>query len=146
MDRKPGGARQGEHMSTQRAPAGRALRYLPLLGAALLAGCGSSGAASNHSVAGVKAAGQQFLTDLQHNRYSDACEAFTAKASASLTREPGGCVGSLPYLYSVLGGQLGKWFDHVLPNIQLQGDAALFQGVVQARYEHGRWHLENNVW
>ena len=81
-------------------------------------------------MAGVRAAGQQFLADLQHRHYSQACDAFTAKARASLDREPGGCVGSLPYLYSVLGGQLGKWFDRVLPNIQVQGDTAVFGGMV----------------
>jgi hypothetical protein len=137
----------GEHVGVQRASTGRAARYLPLLFAASLAGCGSSGATGNpRSVAGVTEAAQQFRADLQPGHYSEACEAFTATARASLATEPGGCAGSLPQLYAVLGKELDQWFNRVLPSIQVQGDAALYNGNVQARYEHGRWHFENNVW
>jgi hypothetical protein len=121
------------------------LRYLPLL-AAILAGCGSSGPAGDHSVAGLNAAAQQLPVDLQHGRYDEACEAFTAKARASLAREPGGCAGDLRLTYAFLGGQLDRWFNRVLPRIQVQGDTALFDGKVQARYEDGRWRLEDDVW
>jgi hypothetical protein len=135
-------------VGTQRASAGRAAGYLPLLVAAILAGCGSSGPgpAGDRSVAGVQAAAQQFVTDLRAGHYSKACDAFTAKARASLAREPGGCAGSLPYLFLVLGRQLDRWFIKVLPNIQVQGDSALFRGTVYARYENGRWRLEGGVW
>jgi hypothetical protein len=127
-------------------------RYLPLLVAASIAGCGSSGPgssgpASDHSGAGVKAAGQEFVADVDGGHYSEACEAFTAKARASLAKEPGGCTGALPRLDLVLGKELQVWFTRVLPHIQVQGDTALSRhGVVEARYEHGRWHLESDVW
>lgn len=146
-----GGARQRENAwIKQRALARPAGWYLPLAVAAALVGCGSSssgpGRAGEHSVAGVKAAGQQFLTDLQSGHYSEACKAFTAAARASLAKEPLGCAGTVPYFFQTLNPQLSRWFARVLPKIQVQGNTALFKGVVEARYEQGRWHLENAIW
>ena len=135
-------------MARERASTLRAARYPPLLLAGVLAGCGSSGPgpSGDHSAAGVAAASRQFLADLQRGHYSEACEAFTAKARASMVREPGGCTGVLPYFFPILGGQLGSWLENVLPKLQVQGDTAVFNGRVHARYEGGRWHLENSVW
>jgi hypothetical protein len=97
-------------------------------------------------VAGVQAAGQQFSAALQVAHYSEACEAFTAKALASLAKEPGGCPGVLPSFYLRLSPELQRWLTRALPNIQVQGNTALYRGVVEARYEHGRWHFENSIW
>jgi hypothetical protein len=132
----------------QRAAAGRATRYLPLL-AVILAGCGSSGpasGASSDSVAGVQQAGQRLLTDLQAGHYSEACEAFTATARASFAGGPGGCASALPSLYGALHGELDRWASQVLPTIQVEGDTALFDDNVQARFEQGRWRFETDVW
>lgn len=129
----------------RRASARRAVRCLPLL-AAIIAGCGSSGPAGKHSVAGVDAAAQQFVANLQPGHYGDACKVFTATAQASMARAPGGCASALPRYYLLLAPDLNQWFTHVLPNIQVQGDTALFHHMVQARYEHGTWHLENAIW
>lgn len=123
--------------------------YLPFLVAAGLAGCGSSGPgpAGDPTAAGVRAAGTQFVADLEAGRYTEACEAFTAKARASLDREPGGCAGILPRFYPLLSTELNRWYTRELPTEKVQGTTAVdFQGVVQARYEGGRWHLEGDVW
>ena len=130
--------------------AARTARYAAAVAAAVLvlAGCGSSsvGLAGQRSAVGVGAAAREFAANLEAAHYAAACEAFTAHALASLKREPGHCNGSVGYLFSVLAGQLNKWMAHVLPQVQVQGDVAVWRGVVQARYEHGRWHLENAVW
>jgi hypothetical protein len=97
-------------------------------------------------VAGVKAEGQHFLAALQARNYSEACEALTATSRASFAREPGGCPGTVPGLYLRLSTVLSRWFNRVLPKIQVRGDTALYHGVVEARYEHGGWHLENRIW
>jgi hypothetical protein len=96
-------------------------------------------------VAGVQTAGEQFIAALQAGDYDAACETFTAKALVSLNKERGGCAGVLPTLYLRLGTQIQKWASVELPKIQVQGDSALSGREVQARYEHGRWHLEDSV-
>jgi len=135
-------------VSMKRSSAGRAAAFLPIVVAASLAGCGSSAPlpTSNHTVVGVKAEAEQFLADLQNHRYKEACEAFTAHVQAGLAKEPGGCAVSLPRLYLLLGGELSRWYTHTLPKVVVQGDTALARGVLQGRYENGRWHLAGDVW
>ncbi len=130
----------------RRASAGRAARYLLPILAAGLAGCGSgsSGPASNHSAAGVQAAVEEFSTDMSAANFSKACEALTASARAGLGGRD--CVDSLPRDYLLLGGELHKWLRVVAPDVRVQGDLAAYLGVIQARYEGGRWHVEDSVW
>ena len=136
-------------MSMQPASTTRALRYLPLLVLVLLAGCGSSqsgGDAGKPGVAGVEAAARNFVTNVQSAHYKEACEGFTAQAQAILKREePGGCLGSLPFLYGALSGQVNKWFEKVLPKLEIQGNVARVRKVVYARYEHGQWRVETSI-
>ena len=139
-------------MGTHHASARRATRYLPLILAGSLAGCGSSGSsgssdpASSHSVAGVEAAARELLADVAASRYDKACEAFTATARAELDRARGGCPETLLFARPFLARQLGATFRSVLRDGQITGDTVLYRGNVQARYEHNRWHFENDVW
>ncbi len=133
-------------MRAQHAAARCAAFLLPLL-AGVLIGCGSSaGEAGDRSVAGVRAAAEQFVADIRADHSSEACETFTAQARTDLLREPGGCVGSIRLLYLFLSKELNRWLTRVLPHITIQGDAAMFEGQVEALYEGGRWHLENHIW
>jgi hypothetical protein len=136
-------------MSMQPASTTRALRYLPLLVLVLLAGCGSSqsgGDAGKPGVAGVEAAARNFVTNVQSAHYKEACEGFTAQAQAILKREePGGCLGSLPFLYGALSGQVNKFFEKVVPKLEVREGQARLRKIVYAHYEHGRWHLETAI-
>jgi hypothetical protein len=136
-------------MGTHHASARRATRYLPLILAGILAGCGSSGSsdpASSHSVAGVEAAARELLADVAASRYDKACEAFTATARAALDKARGGCPETLLFARPFLARQLGATFRSLLRDPQITGDTVLYRGNVQARYEHNRWHFENDVW
>jgi hypothetical protein len=136
-------------MSMQAASTSRARRYLPLLVLVAIAGCGSSqsgGDAGKRSVAGVEAAARSFVENVQSAKYRQACEVFTAESQAILKREePGGCVGSLAFLYGALSGQVNKWFEKVLPKLEIQGNVARVRKVVYARYEHGQWRVETSI-
>jgi hypothetical protein len=81
---------------------------------------------------------------------------FTAESLAILKREePGGCLGTIAYLYAALSGQVSKWFEHVAPRLEVAGDVARIRTCVPkttkcvekvyARYEHGQWHLETSI-
>jgi hypothetical protein len=129
----------------RRASPGRAAACLAVL-ALLTAGCGSSGPAADHSAAGVRAASLQLVADIKARDYNAACEAFTDEALVSLNKEPRGCPATIPYFYLLLGGNLNRWYTGVLPYIQVHDGTAYFAGKVQARYEHGRWRLENDIW
>jgi len=123
-------------------------RYLPLLVLVVLAGCGSqsAGEAGKPSRAGVEAAARSFVTNVQSAHYREACEAFTAESQAILKREePGGCLGSLAFLYGALSGQVSKFFEKILPKLEIRGGVARVGKVVYARYEHGRWHVETSI-
>jgi len=135
-----------ERVSVQRASAGPMARFLALLLAIALAGCGSSDPAGSHSAAGVKAAAREFAADVRAGRFSAACEGITAGARAELNRMQGGCPGATEYYYLFLRGEFGNWLQRVLPNIQVEGETAVYEGRVEARYEQGRWRLENTVW
>jgi hypothetical protein len=133
-------------MSGRRASVGAVTLCLALLLVVVLAGCGSSDPAGDHSAAGVNAAAREFLADVTARRYSQACEVMTSAALAELNRQQGQCPGATEYYDLALHGQLGNWFQRVLPNLQVNGDAAEFEGRVEARYERGRWRLESSVW
>jgi hypothetical protein len=152
-------------MGMQPASTTRARRYLPMLVFVVVAGCGSSqsaGDAGKRSVAGVEAAARKFVTNVQSAHYREACEGFTAQAQASLQREePGGCLGTIAYLYGALGGQVNKFFESVLPKLEVHGDVASITYCAQprgkpasarkcvsqvyARYEHGQWRVETAI-
>jgi hypothetical protein len=130
-----------------------------LLVLVLLAGCGSSqsgGDASKRSVAGVEAAARRFVANVQGAHYPEACAMFTAQSQAILKREePGGCLGTIAYLYAALSGQVNKWFQGVLPRLEVAGNVARTRTCVPktgkclekvyARYEHGQWHIETAI-
>jgi len=86
------------------------------------------------------------LADVEANRYSEACEALTATARAAMVDEPGGCPMTLLRAKPFLVKQLATRFGAIYRKGQITGDAVLYNGVVQARYEHGRWRFENDVW
>jgi hypothetical protein len=148
-------------MSMQLAATTRPRRYLPLVVLVVLAGCGSSqpaGDASKPSLAGAEAAARTFVTNVQSARYHEACEAFTAQAQAILKREePGGCLGTIAFLYGALAGQVTKFFEKTLPKLEIQGGVARVRRcvppqapvkcteVVYERYEHGQWHVETAI-
>ena len=136
-------------MSMQPASTTRARRYLPLLVLVLLAGCGSSqsgGDASKRSVAGVEAAARRFVANVQGAHYPEACAMFTAQSQAILKREePGGCLGTIAYLYAALSGQVNKFFEKVVPKLEVREGQARLRKIVYAHYEHGRWHLETAI-
>jgi hypothetical protein len=137
-------------MSMQPAATTSPRRYLPLLVLVLLAGCGgssqSAGDASKPTVAGVEAAARKFVTNVQNARYHEACEGFTAQSQAILKREePGGCLGSLAFLYGALSGQVSKFFEKVVPKLEVREGTARLRKIVYARYEHGQWRIETSV-
>jgi hypothetical protein len=149
-------------MTMKPASTTSARRYLPLLVLIVLAGCGSSqsaGDAAKPTVAGVDAAARKLVANAQSAHYREACEGFTAQAQAILKREePGGCLGSIAFLYGALSSQVSKWFEHVMPKLEVQGNVARVRNCftpkgrpykctenVYARYEHGQWHLETSI-
>jgi hypothetical protein len=151
-------------MSIQPAATTRPRRYLPLLVLVVLAGCGSSqsaGDASKPTLAGVEAAARRWVTAVQSAHYPEACEAFTAEAQAVLKREePGGCLGSIAFLYGALSGQVSKFFEKVVPKLEIEGGVARIRHcipstatpasakcseVVYARYEHGQWRVQTSI-
>jgi hypothetical protein len=140
----------------------KARRLLPLLMLVVVAGCGSSqsaGDAGKPTVAGVEAAARKWVTNVQSAHYKEACEAFTAESQAILKREePGGCLGTIAFLYGALSSQVSKWFEKVLPKLEVQGHVARVRACssakgtplkcterVYARYERGQWHIETSV-
>lgn len=133
-------------MGREGASARRATRYLPLVLAAILAGCGSSDPASSHSLTGVNAAARELLADAEAGRYHEACEAFTATALAAFAKASEGCPGTLLRANQFLVKTLTQRFKAIQQEGQIVGDTVLYGGSVQARYEHGRWRFENDVW
>jgi hypothetical protein len=125
---------------------GRLARYLRLVLVAILAGCGSSHAASSHSLTDVEAAAHELLADVQAGRYDEACEAFTATALATLAKEPKGCPGTLLRAKPFLVKQLLAALKSIHRDGDITGDTLLNGGLVWARYENDRWHFEDAVW
>ncbi len=124
----------------------RATRCLPLL-AAILAGCGSSGGPSNSdSVAGFHEAARQLLAEVGAARYAQACEALTPAARASLEAFSGGCTGELAVARPVVLEVLPARIKEILSPTQVRDGDVVYQAEVQARYEHGAWHFENDAW
>jgi len=113
---------------------------------AVLAGCGSSGPTDSPTAAGLGAAAQRLVSDVETGHFSQACEAFTAQARAVLNRYKGGCAGFLAQASPVLLKQMHMRFHAFLPEPQIVGAGAYYLGALQARYEGGDWHFENAVW
>jgi len=135
-----------EGVGTHGASAARATRYLLLVLAAILAGCGSSDPAGSYSMKGVEAGAHEFVADVKAELYGEACEALTAAARASLAKAPQGCPGTLLLAKPFLVKQLVAQFNSIHRDGQITNDTVLYGGSVQARYEHDRWHFENDVW
>lgn len=130
--------------------AGAPAWMLALSLAAALAGCAST-TSSDHSRAGLEAAGRNMVANLEASRYRKACEGFTAKARESLATFPsGGCAGTLAFVHGILAvdgrGRLGQLFEHRVQAIRakatLEGDRARVGDAVEALYESGRWRFE----
>jgi len=118
--------------------------------APLLVGCGST-TASSYSAGGVRAAGENVAASLQAGNFRKACEGLTEAARSRLLVLPAsGCPGALALARGLLavqgkqglGQTLRQRLERLLTDVQISGDQALYHGVVEARYEQGRWHLE----
>lgn len=135
-----------DDLKTRGTPARPALRYAPLVLAAMIAGCGSSGPGGDHSIKGAEAVAHEFLLDAEAQRYEAACGLLTASARGEYAADPEHCAGTLlrarPFLLKTLATSLrsiGRE-GHVV------GDTLLVRGSVLARYENGRWRFENGLW
>jgi hypothetical protein len=76
-----------------------------------------------------------------------------AREITSIVGKPRGCVGFLAFAKTLthtmnanvsLGGEFDRRLSHLLPTIQVRGDTATDDGVVEARYEGGRWRFEGH--
>jgi hypothetical protein len=118
--------------------------------AAAVSGC-SSASPSTYSHAGIEAAREDLVSNLEGGRYRRACEDLTAAARASVTVFPkGGCVGALAFARGYLAAsgspRLGvlvmKELSRVTPHVVIENDGARYGSAIQARYEFGRWRFE----
>lgn len=98
----------------------------------------------------IKASGEQVARDIEIGRSASACEGLTAAARAQFAHLPGGgCAGALAIARGV-GGTQGKGLAQLfrgalngrLPHLRIEGNEALYNNVVEARYEEGRWRFE----
>jgi len=138
-----------EGVTAHRASARRATRYLPALLTVIVAGCGSSGPpdpAASHSMAGVEAAGTEFVEDAATFRYEKACEQLTQRARAQMTEVGDKCPFTLALARSFLPGQVTETLRRLAREGQIVGDTAVYRGHVEAVYEDGRWHFEDYAW
>jgi hypothetical protein len=76
-----------------------------------------------------------------------------AREVTSIVGKPSGCVGFLSFAKTLahamnantgLGEEFDRRLSHLLPAIQIRGDTATDHGVVEARYERGRWRFEGH--
>jgi hypothetical protein len=76
-----------------------------------------------------------------------------AREITSIVGKPRGCVGFLAFAKTLahaananisLGGEFDRQLSHLLPAIQVRGDTATYHGVIEARYEGGRWRFEGH--
>jgi|GEM_PF-5214789 hypothetical protein len=120
--------------------------------APLISGC-SSATPATHSAAGLNAAGENMVANLEAGRFRLACEGFTASAQQLLAVFPrGGCTGALAFSRGLLAvegkpqiGQLFRTqFATIMPHLRIRGDVAYYRGAVEARYEGGRWRFEGH--
>ncbi len=74
-------------------------------------------------------------------------------AREMMSGKPRGCVGFLAFAETLahatnantsLGEQFDRRLSHLLPTVHVRGDAATDHGVVEARYEGGRWRFEGH--
>jgi hypothetical protein len=101
------------------------------------------------ALAEIKASGEQIASDIEASMFQRACEGFTKAALAKLAEFPQGCAGALELAHagSHTGARaFGKLFRHALltrlAHFKIRGSEALYNGVVEARYEEGRWRIE----
>jgi hypothetical protein len=134
------------HTKARVAPAGSALRCAPLLIAAIVAGCGSSGPASDRSIKGAQAAAHEFLLDAEAQRYEAACGLLTASARSTYAADPEHCPGILLRAKLFLLKTIATSLKAIGREGQVVGDNLLVGGNILARYENGRWRFENGLW
>ena len=139
-------ATRDEDLKTRGTPARPALRYAPLLLAAMIAGCGSSGPASDHSIKGAEAAAHEFLLDAEAQRYEAACGLLTASARGAYAADPEHCAGILLRAKPFLVKTIVTTLRSIGREGQVVGDTLLVRGGILARYENGRWRFENGLW
>jgi len=145
-----GERRCGERRCSERLRRARGGAALSLAVVALLAGCGST-TSSDESRAGLQAAGNDVVANLEAGRYKRACEDFTATARGRLAVFPtAGCSGVLAFAHGILAvegqtrlGQVAKQqIDKMLPHATIEGGEARVGNSVEAVYEGGRWRFE----
>jgi hypothetical protein len=76
-----------------------------------------------------------------------------ARKITSIAGKPRGCVGFLAFAMALahamnantsLGREFDRRLSHLLPAVQVRGDTATDHGVIEARYEGGRWRFEGH--
>ncbi len=127
-------------------PSRPTLWYVPLVLAAMIAGCGSSGPASDHSIKGAQAAAHEFLLDAEAQRYEAACGLLTASARGEYAADPEHCAGTLLRATPFLVKTVTTTLRSIGREGQVVGDTLLVRGSILARYENGRWRFENGLW
>jgi hypothetical protein len=115
----------------------------------MLAGC-SSTTASDNTVAGIRAAAQDIVANLEAARFRHACEDLTAKARSAFSLDRGGCPGALAFArgffalegYPRLGQVVEAQVNALVRHVDVQGIRGLVGGQVEVLYEDGRWRFE----
>ena len=117
--------------------------------ALILTGC-SSTHASDNTVAGIRAAAQDLVANIEAARYKRACEDLTAKARSDFSVQRGGCVGTLAFARGLLalegspglGRVVETQVNAVVRHVNVDGIRGLVGGQVEVLYEDGRWRFE----
>ncbi len=134
--------------------------------ALLAAGCGSSASHTHTGTTGssaaaptptdalgeIKASGELVAADIESSSFERACEGFTQATRAKFAAFPQGCAGALSLARAaghsgarVFGQLFRKALLTRVPHFQVKGYEALNHGVVEARYEEGRWRFEGQA-
>lgn len=135
-----------DDLKTRAIPVRPALRYAPLLLAAMIAGCGSSGPGGDHSIKGAEAVAHEFLVDAEAQRYEAACGLLATSARTELAADPERCPGLLLRAKLFLAKTISTTLKSIGREGRVVGDTLLVRGSILARYENGRWRFENAVW
>lgn len=145
--------------------AATALACTAVVLALIVAGCGAG--SSTHSTsasssapaprpgdapAEIKASGEQIAAAIEASMFQRACEGFTQATRAKFQAFPEGCAGALS-LARAAGHRGSRTFARLfrtalltrLPHFQITGYEAVYHGVVEARYEEGRWRFEGQA-
>jgi hypothetical protein len=115
----------------------------------LLAGCGST-TPSDNTVAGIRAAAQDIVANLEAGRYKRACEDLTVRARSDFSLGRGGCVGALAFArgllaiegYPRLGQIVEDQVNSIVRHVDVEGIRGIVSGHIEVLYEDGRWRFE----